>query len=273
MVRTLFIPAILGGFLIVSLCFVEGLWLKDRWGKPGVEAEVMGERFKKVPKEIGDWKGEDLPVDEQVKKTAGAVKYVSRSYKNNETGAQVVLWLIVGHSRDICRHTPNICYPSSGFRQDGSQIKHKMELESSKPAEFFTGKFIKDDVYGRRAERVFWAWNHPDTDKWEAPGDPRQHYGLSRALYKLYFTSNVASGENTAEDNVAAEFAELMLPEVDKALFPESHPATTTDVAETGDEAADEMEESDIEADETDIADDESNDVEPSDELTETPAE
>jgi hypothetical protein len=208
----------------------------------------MGERFKAVPKEIGDWKGQDLSVDEQVKKTAGAVNYVSRLYKNEETGQEVRLWLIVGHSRDICRHTPNICYPSSGFRQQGRQLRYEMPLAGTDPAQFFTGKFTKDDVHGRRAERVFWAWNHPETDKWEAPSDPRQHYGLSRALYKMYFTSNVLSNEDTADESAAAEFGALMLPEVDKALFPESHKSTATETvddsenAQTDDVGADDVE-------------------------------
>ena len=126
--RNLLIPALLGGILIVSLSFYEGYALKDRWGTPGAEAAELGKRFEQVPKEIGDWVGEDLPVDEIVKNTAGAVNYVSRRYKNQQTGRDVTLWLIVGHSRDICRHTPNICYPASGFRQDGIQIKYHMDL-------------------------------------------------------------------------------------------------------------------------------------------------
>jgi hypothetical protein len=147
----------------------------------------------------------------------------------------VRLWLIVGHSRDVCRHTPNICYPASGFRQDGGQLHHRWTQDDGKPADFFTGKFIKDDMRGRHAERVFWAWNHPETNKWEAPGDPRQHYGLSRALYKVYFTSNVLSSEGAAEDNVAAEFAKVMLPEIDKALFPEASAASKTETTDKTD--------------------------------------
>ena len=239
MVRSLLIPAISGGLLILTLCFYEQVFLRDYWSQPGLEAKIMGERFQQVPKQIGVWKGQDLSVDEQIKKTAGAVKYVSRLYKNEETGREVKLWLIVGHSRDICRHTPNICYPSSGFRQDGRLIRHEVVPEGSEPGQFFTGKFIKDDAYGRHAERVFWAWNQPEADKWEAPGDARQHYGLQRALYKLYFTSNVLTSEDTAADNIAAEFAALMLPEVDKALFPESHLATAADASDEAEESED----------------------------------
>ena len=219
--RNLLVPALLGGILIVSLSVYEGYALKDRWGTPDAEAAELGMRFEQVPKEIGDWVGEDLPVDDIIKNTAGAVNYVSRRYTNRETGRVVTLWLIVGHSRDICRHTPNICYPASGFRQDGIQLKYHLDLPADKSADFFTAKFMKDDVQGRRVERVFWAWNHPDKNKWEAPDAQRMHYGLARALYKVYFTSDVMMDEDTADENIAAEFAELMLPSINEALFPE----------------------------------------------------
>lgn len=231
--RNLLIPALLGGILILSLSFVEGFYMKDRWGKPGAEAAEMGKLFAQVPKEIGDWVGEDLPVDEIVKNTAGAVNYVSRRYHNERTDRDVTLWLIVGHSRDIVRHTPNICYPASGFREDGLQIKYHFDLNDDETADFYTSKFIKDDAFGRRVERVFWSWNHPDYNKWEAPDSARMHYGLSNALYKVYFTSSVLMDEDSADENVAAEFAELMLPAINAALFPNGKAENEEVVVET----------------------------------------
>lgn len=219
--RNLMLPAIVGGIVIAALCFVEQVYLKDYWGEPGAEAAVLGERFAQVPKEIGDWVGEDMPVDEEVRNTAGAVNYVSRRYKNEKTGRTVRLWLIVGHFRDIIRHTPNACYPASGFRQEGMQIKQHFDLPGGKTATFFTAKFTKEDPFGRYLERVFWAWNHPKLNKWDAPDNPRFDYGLAKALYKLYFSSDVRTDENAADDSPAADFAELMLPEIDKALFPD----------------------------------------------------
>lgn len=230
--RNLLIPALFAGVLITSLCFIENYYLKDVFGEPGAEAALLGERFANVPKKIGNWAGEDLAVDEVVKNTAGAVNYVSRVYRNSVTGRNVTLWLIVGHSRDVWRHTPTVCYPASGFRQDGTQIRETFDLPDGKTAEFFTAKFMKDDAFGRKMERVFWAWNHPDMNRWEAPDRPRFHYGISRALYKLYFTSDVLVSENTADQNAAAEFGELMLPAINQALFPEAGTADTAPPAE-----------------------------------------
>ena len=70
--------------------------------------------------------------------------------------------------------------------------------------------------------RVFWAWNHPDRNQWEAPDHERWEYGNSRALYKLYFSSQVQPNEQTIEDNIAARFAEIAIPYVNAALFPDS---------------------------------------------------
>ena len=243
MVRGQF-PLIIAVLLIASLTLVEGIYMKDRWGAADVTATEFGKRFKDVPKEIGAWSGQDLPVDDIVKQTAGAVSYVSRQYVHNTTGKSVKLWLIVGHSRDIVRHTPNICYPASGFRQDGAIIRQNLVLDSGDSAEFYTAKFDKEDAYSHHTVRVFWAWNHPETKIWEAPPDkplidgPRYHYGLSRALYKVYFTSNVLADEKTVDDNVAADFAKLMLPAIDQALFPEDSKAEPADETTNEEEVA-----------------------------------
>lgn len=227
MTRTM-LPAALGLIFILSLCFYEGYAMKDRWGAVGITAEDLSERFDQVPKNIGEWKGQDLPVDEIVRKTAGAIGYVSRQYTNSSTGQQVVLWLIVGHSRDVVRHQPTACYPSSGFRQAGSEVLHHINIDggdgkNNKEAVFYTAKFEKEDAFSHRKERVFWTFNHPDKNAWEAPqgvSGARSRYGLARALYKLYFTSNVLPGEETIEDSAAIHFAEVMLPAINKALFP-----------------------------------------------------
>ncbi|MCH2114642.1 MAG: EpsI family protein [Pirellulales bacterium] len=219
MSRAIF-PLAAAFLLIISLSLVEGV-MRDRWAEPGAEAAELGERFKNVPMQIGDWQGENLPVDEVTRSTAGAVRYVSRRYVHNDTQNTVRIWLIVGHSRDVLRHTPNICYPNQGFRAVGSPLKHPIEITGQKSAEFYTAKYSKEDPSGRHAERVFWAWNHPDNNRWEAPDSRRTHYGLVKALYKLYFVSNVGRDEDTVESNVSIEFMELMLPALSEALFPE----------------------------------------------------
>ena len=49
----------------------------------------------------------------------------------------------------------------------------------------------------------------------------------TRTLYKMYLTSSVMADEDTLDDSPAAEFAELLLPVIDAALFSDE-PAITS---------------------------------------------
>src|SRR3989337_1185447 len=109
-----YLPIVVGVLLIVGLTIVQA-WKSDRLSGKNFTAEQKAQLLKKVPMNIGDWHGEDKPVDEAVRETAGAVGAVSRVYRNVRTGDVVDLWLIVGHGRVISAHTPDICYRSSGF--------------------------------------------------------------------------------------------------------------------------------------------------------------
>jgi hypothetical protein len=238
------VPLILAVVLIAATTVVEGVFLRDRWGKPGVEAAELGKRFANVPKKIGNWTGIDIPVEEDVQERSGAVNFVSRHYTNSENNHSVDLWLIIGHSRDIIRHTPDICYATSGFNQQGSTLRHTTYYDDDKEARFFTSKFLKEDELVRRLDRVFWAWNHPDIMKWDAPEQARYHYGMStRTLYKIYFTSTVRSDEDTVDKSPAAEFAALILPAIDAALFSEDTAAPVDNATDDAtDDAVDEVE-------------------------------
>ena len=91
---------------------------------------------------------------------------------------------------------------------------------------------------------MFWAWNGNEEgkDQWEAPepksmwawlpvksDGPKTYYGNNRALYKMYFTARMADAEEDIPQNLAVDFAKLMIPEVNKALFPERYHGTESE--------------------------------------------
>ena len=219
--RNMAIICAVAGLLMVGMTFLEAQY-SDRWASSNVSAEEFAKKFAKVPKTIGKWEGTDLPVDEQVRRVAGAVGYVSREYEHSETGDKVTLWLIVGHSRDICRHTPDICYPSSGFhKQSRENIPYTMVF-GDKSADFWTNSFILANDKGRGLKRVFWTWYKPgkqDGVNWEAPEYQRWHFGNARALYKMYFSNQMPGPTQTAEQSPCIEFAEEFLPTVEDVLM------------------------------------------------------
>jgi hypothetical protein len=132
------------------------------------------------------------------------------------------VWLIVGHARDVVRHTPDVCYPSSGFKMRAPEnSRHTFAFEGQPTADFYTNTFIKEDTTGRQLERVFWSWYRPQEDSnvtWKAPKIVRLDFGNARSLYKLYFSNSMRDAKETTEESPCTKFAELFLPLVDKAL-------------------------------------------------------
>lgn len=223
---TRYIPIGLAILLIVGLTIVE-INMTDRFAGANVSAEQRGKLLELVPKSFGDWQSEDRPVDPQVQKSAGAMGVaISRDYRNTRTGEKVGLWLIVGHARDISFHTPDVCYPSSGFETRSRENSlYPMVVQGLPDTPFWTNTFYKEDqISGRTLIRVFWTWFNPDEDEnggkivWEAPSNPRWRFGNTRALYKMYFTSDMHDQMETAEQSACLHFARDFLPVVDKIL-------------------------------------------------------
>jgi hypothetical protein len=219
-----YLPIILGVLVIVGLTIPQ-IVMSDRFASSNVSAEQRAELLHKVPKKIGDWIGEDKPVDPTVRQTAGAIGAVSREYRNVRTNERVDLWLIVGHARAISSHTPNICYRASGFEMRAPDNSlYPMEFAGVPKAPFWTNTFVKNDVTGRRLVRVFWSWYNPQSNEskgkvvWEAPGNARWHFGNTRALYKMYFTSEMRDTSETAEESSCLRFAREFMPIVNEAL-------------------------------------------------------
>jgi hypothetical protein len=222
---TRYIPIVVGLALILGLTYTQ-IQMTDRLAGTNVTAAQRAELLSSVPMNVGDWHGEDKAVDASVQKTAGAIGAISRDYRNARTGDKVELWLIVGHARDIAFHTPDICYPASGFEARSKENSlYPMVLQGLPDAPFWTNTFYKEDeLTGRRLIRVFWSWYNPTSSEnegkviWEAPGNARWHFGNNRAIYKMYFTSEMRDPSETAEQSACLRFARDFMPEVDKAL-------------------------------------------------------
>lgn len=224
----LYIPVAVTVVLLAAATWQEAIY-SDRFVTTNVALDEIGKRFANVPQEVGPWKGADKAVSDEVVSAAGAVHHMNRTYVNENTKEKVDVWLIVGHSREICRHTPNICYPSQGFSMIGDPLQQVIATTDGKEAVFHSAKFRSESLEGLHAERVFWAWNGNRGEQlsWEAPSYQKQRFGNNPALYKLYFTSRLSGDEAMVEGDLskstAVKFAQLMIPKIDEALFPERY--------------------------------------------------
>lgn len=223
-----YLPFIVVGIIAIPLTAVQWKWMDWVWGANTPALQCAYLLHSDIPMQIGDWVGEDLPVDERTLKTAGADGYVNRVYTNSKTDQRVAVWFIVGHFRQVSRHTPNFCYKNAGFDQFEKQIPFKFEVPELPTSEFATTKFHKQVNGADAYQRVFWAWWKPEPLEpgqsasdvniaWTAPDDPRLRFGFCRALYKLYFTAD-ATRDETPDESDCIQFAQEFLPVVHECL-------------------------------------------------------
>lgn len=206
-----FLPLVLGFLAIGAVAVYDGL-INYRW-TPNRAAEAYAQLLADVPAEIGDWRGDDYEVNDEILRVAGAEGHISRAYVNKETNQHVKIWMIVGPFKHIIRHTPDICYPASDMpMQSEGQELFSFDVPGVEN-EFLTA------IFGGRGqlERVFWAWLNPEsTDGLAWQGlkleDRRVRFAGTPALFKLYFTTSTNSEETPPESSAALDFAPEFLP-------------------------------------------------------------
>lgn len=221
-------PALLSMLALTGAAVYNGT-VTNRWtGGASQKAETCAAYLELIPKKIGPWEGrENEPIDEEMRDKAGVVgEPISRTYTHRETGRSVDLWLIVGHSNAIIRHTPNVCLKAANFIPAQGNPKHfTIAVDGVPPAQTWTNVYHKELPGGDVFVRVFWMWNRPIPGaavRWVAPGhvvsDARYKLGGAKALYKMYLTTKAEDGQEAPGESPAVEFAADLFPVLDGLL-------------------------------------------------------
>jgi hypothetical protein len=83
-----------------------------------------------LPMRIGEWQGQDVPLDENMRQIAAEDDYVNRQYTNARLGRAVRLYVgYIGRPRSWLGHRPDLCYPAHGWKRI-SEEKFVVETEA-----------------------------------------------------------------------------------------------------------------------------------------------
>jgi hypothetical protein len=209
--------AIVGGLgLLLVTGYLHGRWT-GRWHFSNDVQDAVA-RLDAVPQSIGDWEGEDGELDERVREVSGAHGFLLRRYTN--VRAKITVLVVCGHPGPVAVHSPEVCYQSAGATVSPAG-ERTIEFPEPHPNADF--KVIRVDSTEQNARptrlEVLWTWNC--RGRWETPTSPRLTFARYPYLYKLYVIRNVEKDEEE-NDNPTPAFLNLLLPELEKALFPES---------------------------------------------------
>ena len=116
----------------------------------------------------------------------------ARRTRTRLLGESVTIWLIVGHSKDVVRHTPDVCYPSSGFTTRAPENSLQPFVFDGKSH----GRLLHEHVCqrgrngaatGARLLVVVQAEGRTASSTWKAPKIVRWEFGNARSLYQAVF--------------------------------------------------------------------------------------
>ena len=175
--------------LIVGAALVNGA-VTQRWSAFAPDPAIA-ERLHGLKLRFEDWQPEDVPTEMPTNEHSTAT---SRRYQS-AGGRSGVVTLISGIPGSVSTHTPDVCYPSSGYRTLREMRKERLTLPGGAVGEYYVADYEKK----QDRARVRWAWI---TDgSWIAPENPRWQFArqLTRVpvLYKLYIVTPLP--EETAE--------------------------------------------------------------------------
>jgi hypothetical protein len=222
-----FLPVLLCAVLLVGYGLAEGYWT-DRWSL-SLELAEAPERLAAIPREIGDWQGQDDELDPRQARQGEIRASLLRRYTNRQTGEMVNVLVLCGRPGPIAVHAPEVCLGGAGFAIRGKKARQQIEAPGLSGADaFWVAQFHKPSAAVPEVIQMSWSWN--GGGGWQAVENPRLSFARKRLLYKLYVTRTLvrpaasAAAQDSAADGEKApirDFLKVFLPEVKRALFSE----------------------------------------------------
>lgn len=197
MLKTTTFVAIVG--LIAAGALVNGA-VTQRWTAfetdPEKTAALHAYEFR-----FQDWQAEVIPNDMPTNERSTAT---SRQYASASTGRSAIVTFISGIPGSVSAHTPDICYPGSGYKTLRAPKKETAALPNGQSAEMYVADFEKKTATKHDRVRVRWTW--AAAGGWVAPDRPRWQFAMqlmkAPVLYKVYVVTALPDeGDARPEDD------------------------------------------------------------------------
>jgi hypothetical protein len=199
------LPAAVAALAITATAVFHGLWL-GRWQEASA-AGATTEALEQIPMRLGDWEGQSLELNSRETRDYSGVLY--RRYVNTQTGVTVAVVLVAGHPKDVSIHSPDYCYPASGFDRTTWAPCAVTFDKQAPPAQFKTALLTKTQASGQMHVRVLWSWYASGT--WSVPNDPRWTFTREPQLYKLHVVRETSSGSEAIDGDPCLDLLRQLL--------------------------------------------------------------
>lgn len=167
---------------IVAVGVVDRVIRWQRRDSPAVHSAV--ERLEALPMRIGDWEGQDVPVDDISVRVAGCAAFKNIRYMHTVTGRTADLTVMVGQAGQMAEHVPEACYPASGHTQVRNSLRRHAVAQFLGPEA--AGELVSVDFVHPQVEQTLRVWHGWfDGLQWSRPEYPRIVFVQRPFLYRM----------------------------------------------------------------------------------------
>ena len=113
--KLVIVAVIVAGFLmLVSTAAYR--FLAARLDAPVNTTPISPAALERLPLQIGDWMGREVPLDEAIVRATDTDAHINRSYSRNNASQYILLYIASGVKvRDLMPHRPEVCYTGAGW--------------------------------------------------------------------------------------------------------------------------------------------------------------
>lgn len=186
--------------LVIGGAVVHGA-ATHRWGALAPDP-ARSEKAHTHAVQFADYTGADFPSSLPVKERS---RVTCRQYTSPSGRQPVTVSITSGPAGAVSTHTPDVCYPGSGFKMVKAPKKETIDLPGGGTATYLVAEFEKKTATTYERHRTRWSWN--TGSGWTVPDMPRLAFLNAPELYKVYVVTAVpfADAEKGEPDSPAVK--------------------------------------------------------------------
>ena len=189
------------------------------------ESEAPPFALGEIPKALGAWhavEGSDDTLEPEIARIAGASDHIIRTYVDERSGQSASVMVLYGLANVVWAHTPDACYPATGFRAVSPSRDKDLEIripEKATPAQFRLQHFVKSKAGQTDYREVCYSFRNagqwaPDMGKnWKSF---RYHPGMFKVQVQCQ-----ASSSAKIDESAIKELLERIVQEIERGLASE----------------------------------------------------
>jgi hypothetical protein len=191
--------------------------------------------LKSIPQTIGRWKlvGDEIELDSLTMRITGGSDHIMRTYVDELTGVSLLVLALFGPAEPVLPHTPEICYPSSGYHPVGDQMDRVIESKEEKITSVFRSAiYAKSGGRAMLNEGVYYSFRLEG--QWSPhAGSGRKFPRRNPSIFKVQVQRRMAEGERLGPNDPIEQFLSLLVPVIEREIK-SARERTRTSVGDVG---------------------------------------